>query len=154
MKRVMALMMALILWTTVAQAAFSSDMAEQMLSGMTIEEKDGQMMAVSFRVWKEVPTEETLTVENTEQTNPAVNITELNDEIRACLTKYHFGSVVLFAQNCQDAEQTLRLVMDMQSANAAGSRIPLLISTDQEGGSVTRLGFGTSGVGNMALAAT
>ncbi len=127
---------------------------EAILSGMTLEEKTGQMMAVAFRVWKDIPDGEAVTVENTEQEIPAVNITELNPEIRECLGKYHFGSVVLFAQNCQSAEQTLRLVADMQAANQAGGGIPLLFSVDQEGGSVTRLGFGTSGPGNMALAAT
>ena len=128
---------------------------EAILSGMTLEQKVGQMMAVAFRVWKEIPTEEEATVENIERQEPeAVSVTELNQQIRECLAKYHFGSVILFAENCQGAEQTLRLVQDMQAANQAGGGIPMLFSIDQEGGSVARLGFGTSGPGNMALAAT
>ncbi len=128
---------------------------EAILSGMTLEQKVGQMMAVAFRVWKEIPTEEEATVENAQRQAPeAVSVTELNQQIRDCLAKYQFGSVILFAENCQDAEQTLRLVQDMQATNQAGGGIPMLFSIDQEGGSVTRLGFGTSGPGNMALAAT
>ena len=128
---------------------------EAMLSGMTLEEKVGQMMLVAFRVWKEVPTVEDPTVENPEQAEPeAVNITELNDEIRACLHDYHFGGTLLFAQNCRDAEQVLRLVSDIQIENQKGGGLPMLVCADQEGGFVARLGFGTTGPGNMALAAT
>ena len=150
---------ALLLMGTFAGAAEgdAGDMdIEAMIAGMTLEQKVGQMMLASFRVWKEVPEaddEAQPTVENVEQEVPAVNVTELNREIRACLARYHFGGIVLFAENCRDAEQTLRLVAEMQQANQAGSDIPLLFSVDQEGGSVTRLGFGTSGPGNMALAA-
>ena len=120
------------------------------IAGMTLEEKVGQMMIVSFRIWKEAPAEE---IEGAEAPE-AINITELNDEIRACLHDYHFGGAMLFAENCRDAEQVLRLIADIQAENQAGGGLPLLIAADQEGGSVARLGFGTTGVGNMALAAT
>lgn len=141
---------------TLGESATDSEI-EAILNRMTLEEKVGQMMVVSFRVWKEIPAEtneESATVENTEQEIPSVKITELNDEIRKCLRDYHFGGALLFADNCRDAEQTLRLVADLQTANQAGGGLPLLVSTDQEGGTVARLGFGTTGVGNMALAAT
>ncbi len=121
---------------------------EAILSGMTLEEKIGQMMIASFRIWKEVPDGDAA------QEVPAVNITELNDQIRACLAEYHFGGTVLFAENCRDAAQTLRLVAALQSANQAGGGLPLLVAADQEGGSIARLGFGTTGPGSMALAAT
>ena len=48
-------------------------------------------------------------MENAEQEIPSVNVTELNDDIRACLRDYHFGGTILFAENCRDAEQVLRL---------------------------------------------
>ena len=133
------------------------DEIEAILSGMTLEEKVGQMMLVSFRAWKEVPEadgEGDATVENTEDETPAVNVTELNDPMRECFADYHFGGTVLFAQNCEDAEQVLRLVADMHAANRAGDGLPLLVAADQEGGTINRLGFGTAGPGNMALAAT
>ena len=138
---------------------------EAILSNMSLRDKLGQMMLVSFRVWKEPapeaeqPAEDTGTpagqpVEASPQAEqPGEDVIALNDEIRACLRDGRFGSVILFAQNCHDAEQTLRLVADMQAANREGGGLPLLIGIDQEGGSVVRLGFGTSGVGNMALAA-
>ena len=157
-KTILALLLAIALLPAAAMGETENDPEiEAILSRMTLEEKVGQMMLASFRIWKEVPpegSEGNTTVENADQENPAVNITELNDEIRACLSDYHFGGTVLFAENCQDAEQTLRLVAELQAANQAGGGLPLLVSVDQEGGTVARLGFGTTGPGSMALAAT
>ena len=154
MKRYLSLLLKVALlaalFVPAALGETQTDAIEAILSGMTLEEKVGQMMVASFRVWKEVPAEE---IEGAEEPE-AVNITELNDEIRACLREYHFGGTVLFAQNCRDAEQVLRLVADIQAENQAGGGLPLLVAADQEGGSVARLGFGTTGPGNMALAAT
>ena len=58
---------------------------EAILDRMTLEEKIGQMMISSFRVWKELPdpNDANATVENADQEIPAVNVTELNDAIRA-----------------------------------------------------------------------
>ena len=127
---------------------------EAVLSGMSTEEKVGQMMSVAFRFWKENPEEKAATVLNAEKENPETAVTGLNEKMRACLKKYHFGSFTLFRENCRDAEQTIRLTADIQAANQEGHGIPMLIAADQEGGTVTRLGFGTSGPGSMALAAT
>ena len=112
---------------------------EQILEGMTLEEKVGQMIMTSYRIWGDARQTE---------------ITELNDEIREALAKYHYGGVMLFSENFKDAEQTLRLVSDFQAANSKGSSIPLLTSVDQEGGYVVRVTYGTAGIGNMALCAT
>ena len=125
----------------------TDDRIEAILAGMTLEEKVGQMMVASFRTWKEDS-------EEAGQEAATVNITELNDAIRACLRECHFGGTVMFGENCLDAEQVLRLVADMQAESLAGGGLPLLVAADQEGGVVSRLSFGTAGVGNMALAAT
>ena len=126
-----------------------TDRITEILNQMTLEEKIGQMMIPSFRIWTD------LRVELPEGEEPEkTNITELNDEIRECVKKNHFGGTILFAENFKDAEQTYRLVCDLQETNRKGSNIPLIVSVDQEGGSVSRVGFGTTGIGNMALAAT
>ena len=138
------------------EAAVDEDI-ESILSGMTLEQKVGQMMIVSFRTWKEMPlagSDKNDTVENAEEEIPAVNVTELNDEIRACLHDYHFGGTLVFSENCRDAEQTLRLISELQAENQVGGGLPLLVAVDQEGGAVARLGFGTTGTGNMSLVAT
>ena len=125
-----------------------TDRVTEILNQMTLEEKIGQMMIPSFRIWTD------LRVELPEGENPEkINITELNDEIRECVEKNHFGGTILFAENFKDAEQTYRLVYDLQETNRKGSNIPLIITVDQEGGAVSRVGFGTTGIGNMALAA-
>lgn len=129
---------------------------EQILAGMTLEEKVGQMFMPSFRVWQEETDTEgmNLTVQSAENTGREVNVTELNDRIRECMAKYHFGGVLLFAENFRDAEQTLRLTADLQKTNLEAGGLPLLVAADQEGGYITRLTYGTRGPGNMALAAT
>ena len=124
---------------------------ESLLAGMSLRDKVAQMMVASFRVWKEVP--ENATPEQ-EDAAPKKNITELNDEIRQMITRNHFGGILLFAENFADAEQTLRLVSDLQSTNQSGGGVPYMIFADQEGGSVNRIAYATQGVSNMALAAT
>ena len=115
---------------TISSEKALEEKAYEILQRMTLEEKAGQMMIASF------------------------SGTELTHDIRTCLSDNHFGGVMLGTGNFSDAEQTLRLVSDLQTSNQRGSSIPLLISTDQEGGLITRVHYGTCGVGNMALAAT
>ncbi|MCR4655402.1 MAG: glycoside hydrolase family 3 protein [Lachnospiraceae bacterium] len=141
-----------------SEAAASGDSVEELLSKMTLRQKIEQMMIVSYRIWKELPekndTDINQTVENAEAGIPEVNVTELNDKIRTDIRLHNYGGTVLFAQNYKDAEQTLRLVSDIQKTSVDSGSLPLIVSTDQEGGSVARITFGTNGVGNMALAAT
>ncbi|MBR6914732.1 MAG: beta-hexosaminidase, partial [Clostridia bacterium] len=118
------------------------DRVAELLGKMTLEEKIGQMMIASFRIWQD------------DASSEKTNVTELNDAIRACLQQNHFGGTILFAENFINAEQTYRLTRDLQASNQKGSSVPLFICADQEGGLVARIGFGTTGIGNMALAAT
>ncbi|MBR1796983.1 MAG: glycoside hydrolase family 3 protein [Clostridiales bacterium] len=136
--------------TSVSEEELINQRVEEIMSHMTLEEKLGQMMIVSFRGWEEPVVSE----DGTEGETETVNVTELNDDLRQCLTDYSFGGFLLFGENTAEADQTLRLVSDIQQSNQNGGGLPMLIGIDEEGGSVTRLSFGTSGVGNMALAAT
>lgn len=115
-------------------------------------------MFVSYRTWKELleteGTNEAQTTENNETNVPTENITELNNAVRTSLKEHHYGGVLLFGENFRDAEQTVKLIADIQETNKSGGGLPLLVAADQEGGSVARISFGTTGVGNMALAAT
>ena len=47
---------------------------------------------------------------------------------------YHFGSVVYFAENIHDPEQTLQLSQALQRPPPTGHGIPLLVAIDHEGG--------------------
>ena len=128
--------------------AGGTDRIEEILEHMTLEEKVGQMIMPSFRTWKENPEQED---------SEAVPVTELNDELREAIRETRPGGIILFGENCRESEQTRKLIQEMQEANRSGNEehsVPLLISIDQEGGIVARLGQGTRGIGNMALSAT
>lgn len=101
------------------------------VKGMTLEEKIGQMITVDIPTWNNK------------------SFTKINNDITQFIKDTGVGGVTLFGDNFKSTEQALKLTTDLQKA----SEIPLMISTDQEGGSVVRLNTGTSLPGNMALGA-
>lgn len=111
---------------------------QTMVQNMTLEEKIAQTFMMAFRVWGPEGQE----------------VEVLPDKIGQIIQKYHFGSIILFTQNMKTTKNTFNLTRAMQKAAISDNGIPLLIATDQEGGSVYRLGSGTSLPGNMAIAAT
>lgn len=122
----------------------SKTQAKEIVSQMTLDEKIGQMIMPDFRQWKA-------------QGESAVqDVTVMNSEIAEIVDKYDLGGVILFANNVKDTEQTVRLVNDYQQVaiNDKDGNLPLLLTIDQEGGVVTRLGTGTNLPGNMAIGAT
>ncbi|PWA01025.1 hypothetical protein BB558_002901 [Smittium angustum] len=112
------------------------------LSKMTVEEKITQKMIPEFRNW------------SVGSCGATSGVTVMNSEIASYLAKYKFGGVILFAPNTPQTQQTLVLVDDIQQANLQTNKIPLLVTIDQEGGAVTRLGQGTMLPGSMAVGAT
>lgn len=131
--------------TTVAEVAEDTKQeqpltAENIISGMTLEQKIAQMLSISLQYWSDG--------ENTE------NTTSLNEKQKALLTKYDFGGILLFGKNMTGTEQTVRLNAEIQEAALASKvGIPMFIAADQEGGDITRLVMGTKTCGNMALGA-
>ena len=134
--------------TSVANASIAD-----IVNGMTRRQKIEQMLMPDFRKWATGGSSDP-----NDKNNP--DFTEMNDEVANILDKYHFGGVILFANNVKETKQTLKLTMDLQAAalkNSAGDTfgdIPLLLTIDQEGGIVYRLGSGTALPGNMAVGAT
>ncbi len=126
-------------WSVKAQSR-----ADQLLSKMSLRQKITQMMMVDFRYWDEDLTDN---VEKKE-------FTTMNPQVQKIVEDYDFGSIIYFAQNIKETGQSLKLSMDLQKAATKDHGIPLLISADQEGGTVYRLGSGTALPGNMALGAT
>lgn len=81
------------------------------------------------------------------------DVETINTDIENLFSNYNFAGVILYGENAKTAEGTIKLIDSMQRANKDNlSR--LLISIDQEGGYVNRLGQSTGMPGNMALAAT
>ncbi|MBR3216683.1 MAG: glycoside hydrolase family 3 protein, partial [Exiguobacterium sp.] len=108
------------------------------LESMTLEQKIGQMIMPDFRLWN------------------GANHTSLAPEVARVIDRFDLGGVILFAENVKETEQTTKLVHDLQEVvkQDASNDVPLLVTIDQEGGIVTRLGTGTNLPGNMALGAT
>lgn len=127
--------------STASYAKDKEDIVENLLDAMSVRDKVTQMMMVDFRKWGS----------NVEE---AADFTEMNDEVYGILEEYNFGAVILFSNNVKETEQTFRLTQALQEATTKNHGIPLIITADQEGGNVCRLGSGTALPGNMALGAT
>ena len=73
---------------------------------------------------------------------------EISEEFRAIMEEYRIGNVILYGQNMSRTnndggfKQCKKLTDSVRAAN--GSEIPLLISTDVEGGKVTRFHWSKS----------
>lgn len=141
---VIALVSVSICCPAVIAAGEGADRIGEIIAGMSLRDKLAQMMFFSPRTWKEDP----------ESEDAAENVTALNDALSEYVTARRFGGFLLFSENCADAEQVLRLTAEMKALTLEGGGVTPLVAVDQEGGMVARLGFGTTGVGNMALAAT
>ncbi len=120
--------------------------AQKVLAAMTLEQKVAQMIMPSLRSLEGV----------TDAVTDLAQVTALAEGLR----RHQYGGVALFGANIQSAEQTTRLLHDLQENNAQGAAeksgpsIPYLVSADQEGGSVARINMGTRGTGSLALGAT
>ena len=131
-----------------AVALTNEQKAQELVAKMTLEEKIGQKIMLSFRSgW---------TMKDGTKISSVQNI---NDEIYEIIGKYDIGSVILFAANfASDASINVELTDGLQKAaidpNLGENNIPLIIATDQEGGIVYRLTGGTALPGNMAVGAT
>ncbi len=129
-------------------ALSNGEKAKELVSKMTLEEKIGQKLMLSFRSgWTMKDGKKIASVQN------------INDEIYQLIGQYDIGSVILFAVNFDtDATINVELTNGLQQAamdkSLGKNNIPLLIGTDQEGGIVYRLTGGTALPGNMALGAT
>ncbi|MFT3985791.1 MAG: glycoside hydrolase family 3 N-terminal domain-containing protein [Lachnospiraceae bacterium] len=115
---------------------------KQMVADLSLEEKIGQLLLVDFRRWE------------TAEASEASDLEEMNNEVASIIQEYHIGNIILFGENLRDTKKATELVYAMQEVAISSGNLPLLIGTDQEGGSVTRLGQGTCMPGNMAIGST
>lgn len=108
--------------------------AEEILAGMTLDEKIYQMMFV---------TPESI-VEGIDTCIAA------GGQTREGLEKYPVGGIIYFDKNIQSADQLKEMISNIKSF----SKIPLFIGVDEEGGSVRRLGdkpeLSMTQIGDMA----
>ncbi|ORT99902.1 Beta-hexosaminidase [Anaerovibrio sp. JC8] len=86
---------------------------EEILEGMTLEEKIGQMICAG------------------------VTGTEFDAEARGMFERYHFGGLVEFDYNLESREQVWKLNQQLQDTTQG--KLPLFIAVDEEGGQVARM---------------
>lgn len=98
-----------VLKTEIEKTVTKPDIIDKYLADMTIEEKVGQLF------FSRVPKDH-----------------QLED-----LTNYHLGGYILFGDDF--AGQTLESIKALTDSYQASSKIPLLIGSDEEGGTVTRI---------------
>ena len=102
---------------------------EELLTGMSLTEKVGQLMIVGF------------------------GGTKVDSHISKWIRDRKVGGVILFARNIVDLEQIARFTRELHELTRDG--IPLFLGLDQEGGNVIRLKDGAMLLpGNMALGAS
>ncbi|HEY3716930.1 MAG TPA: glycoside hydrolase family 3 protein [Jatrophihabitantaceae bacterium] len=132
-----------------ASAAPPPDPITARLTQMTLEQKVGQLFATY--------------VYGSTATSPNAADAAQNQSLYGVgtgaqvIAKYHLGSVIYFAwsDNVNAPAQIAGLSNGLQQAAADSDETPLLISTDQEGGNVTRIGAPLAvSPGNMAIGAT
>lgn len=140
-KKALSLFISAVMLSSVFAVPAAAAPTDDYLSSMTTEDKISYMIMPAFRY-------------DTDEDENRTNVTEITDDIETALKKHSFGGVILFGQNTPTNDNTVRLTDALQKANAkGGNRAQLIISIDQEGGNVTRLGQGTVMPGNMALGA-
>ncbi len=128
---VLVLLVLALLITSSSQAVQKDADIEALLDSMPLVDKISQMLVISPKA-KPDTAEDPLDMFN----------------------HHRFGGVILFTANLEDAQQSQELISQIQEINRANGGLPMIFTLDQEGGSVARLSYGTTGVGNMALAAT
>lgn len=121
------------------------------MADMTLEEKIGQMFVLQVNG-------DTATTTN--PTDMAANQTLYGSDVRngaELLAKYHPGGIIYFnaTNNLNNPQQVALLSNGLQKAALADDGVPVQISTDQEGGFVTRIPPPSAvSPGNMAIGAT
>ena len=101
------------------------------LSGMSVERKVGQLMSVAFHG------------------------TKITSSLEAMIRDRGIGGVILYSENFTDAAGLSKLVANLGQIARDAKSLPLFFEIDQEGGPVIRINKGATVLpGQMALAAT
>lgn len=105
---------------------------KQLVSGMTVKQKIGQMMVCGF-----------------ETGSPE------DPHFERLVSQYHVGNVILFTRNLGNRAETVRLTQSIREKIMADCGVPPFVVIDQEGGMVTRI-FNAGNIvpGPLAIGAT
>ncbi len=101
------------------------------VAGLSLERKVGQLMSVAFHG------------------------TKITTSLEAMIRDRGIGGVILYSENFTDAPSLAKLVADLDRIARDAKSLPLFFEIDQEGGPVIRINKGATILpGQMALAAT
>ena len=103
-----------------------------------LREMIAQKLCVDLRYWDLEPG--TIDPAQTEPVTYTVKV--LNDEIAEALNELRPGSVILFAESCQDGKAVRKLTDDIRALADSNSWPRPLLAVDEEGGRVERFTFG------------
>ena len=122
--------------TSKGKGNMTLDQGENMLQTMTLEETVAQLYIV---------TPEELTGYST--------VTEAGEMTKNLIKNYPVGGFIYMAQNIQSPDQVKRMIENVQAYSMERIGLPLFISVDEEGGTVTRFGnnpnFNLNKIGSM-----
>lgn len=134
---------------TPAAASSNTDPVQTLLARMSLGQKIGQLFETYVYGDTATTTNPTYTA-----ANQALYGVDNGAEV---IAKYHLGAVIYFtwSGNLANPTQIANLSNGLQEAAASSGDAPLVISTDQEGGNVVRIGAPLAvSPGNMAIGAT
>lgn len=126
---------------------FENDITS-IVNKMSTREKIGQVMLMNFRFWDE---DEKPILEAKKNRTP---LKLHNQKILNIIKNYHIGSVILFSESLTSEENAKLMIEEFQNTSKLGNNLPLLISIDQEGGTVNNLLCGTAFPSAMAIGKT
>ena len=101
-------------YTQVENQADQQKSIDEIISGMSLDEKIGQMMIAG------------------------ISGTKMDTQTKNLITKYKVGGIIFYQNNLVNPEQTVQLLNEIKTENVPNP-LPLFLSVDQEGGHVTRL---------------
>ncbi len=90
------------------------DPIREQIKKMTLEDKIGQMVIAGFEGYT------------------------VDGNTRTLIEDYHIGGFILFGRNVDSPDQLLNLINSLKDTNS-GSKVPLFVSVDEEGGRVSRM---------------
>ncbi|HYE09929.1 MAG TPA: beta-N-acetylhexosaminidase [Patescibacteria group bacterium] len=97
-----------------APKPIEKDPITEQIKEMTLDEKIGQMIIAGIDGY------------------------EMNENEKGLIQNYHIGGFILFGRNIESPEQLCELNNSIKIANSA-SKIPLILSVDEEGGRISRI---------------
>ena len=147
MKKFLIILLTIIILSTSACTNITD--IDRKIKKMSLKDKVSQMLMPSLRF----VTYETVIDENGNESINEEDLEVLDEKFTALLNEYKFGGIILFSENIHSSKLTHGFINQIKQAHGK-DEIPLFVGTDQEGGYVRRLSFGTTMPGNMALCAS